>query len=197
MTDGTQKEGHFSGKLYLKGIGDPILSADNYDKIANNLAALGIRKIDGNLVLDDTSFDSIALGPGWMIDDEDKYFEAQISALTFSPNADFNAGTVIIDVSATRTGNSTPGNNVVKVINSVVNGNASAVIVTRARGSNDIYVSGYSKGWRFDTKIVWRINAFFLIVSDTFQTMLRRYGIKVADHTVVGGPHQYRHCCTS
>ncbi len=83
MTDGTQKEGHFSGKLYLKGIGDPILSADNYDKIANNLAALGIRKIDGNLVLDDTSFDSIALGPGWMIDDEDKYFEAQISALTF------------------------------------------------------------------------------------------------------------------
>ncbi|MCH7234565.1 D-alanyl-D-alanine carboxypeptidase [Xylella fastidiosa subsp. multiplex] len=154
MTDGTQKEGHFSGKLYLKGIGDPILSADNYDKIANNLAALGIRKIDGNLVLDDTSFDSIALGPGWMIDDEDKYFEAQISALTFSPNADFNAGTVIIDVSATRTGNSTPGNNVVKVINSVVNDNASAVIVTRARGSNDIYVSGYSKGWRFDTKIV-------------------------------------------
>ncbi len=74
--------GYFSGKLYLKGIGDPILSADNYDKIANNLAALGIRKIDGNLVLDDTSFDSIALGPGWMIDDEDKYFEAQISALT-------------------------------------------------------------------------------------------------------------------
>lgn len=46
--------------------------------------------------------------------------------------------TVIIDVSATRTGNSTPGNNVVKVINSVVNGNASAIIVTRARGSNDI-----------------------------------------------------------
>lgn len=46
--------------------------------------------------------------------------------------------TVIIDVSATRTGNSKPGNNVVKVINSVVNGNASAVIVTRARGSNDI-----------------------------------------------------------
>ncbi|UIN27862.1 D-alanyl-D-alanine carboxypeptidase [Xylella fastidiosa subsp. morus] len=82
MTDGTQKEGYFSGKLYLKGIVDPILSADNYDKIANNLAALGIRKIDGNLVLDDTSFDSIALGPGWMIDDEDKYFEAQISALT-------------------------------------------------------------------------------------------------------------------
>ncbi|HHW4674157.1 MAG TPA: D-alanyl-D-alanine carboxypeptidase/D-alanyl-D-alanine endopeptidase [Xylella fastidiosa subsp. pauca] len=191
MTDGTQKKGHLSGNLYLKEIGDPTLSADDYDKLANDLAARGIRKIDGNLVLDDTSFDSIALCLGWMIDDEDKYFEAQISALTFSPNADFNAGAVIIDVSAARTGNSTteitvlPRNNVVKMINRVVNGNTSAITVSRARGSNDIYVSGTVKAGDSIQELcsVWMPS---LIVSDIFQSALKRHGIEVAGHAVVG-----------
>lgn len=177
--------------MYLKEIGDPTLSADDYDKLANDLAARGIRKIDGNLVLDDTSFDSIALCLGWMIDDEDKYFEAQISALTFSPNADFNAGVVIIDVSVARTGNSTteitvlPRNNVVKMINRVVNGNTSAITVSRARGSNDIYVSGTVKAGDSIQELcsVWMPS---LIVSDIFQSALKRHGIEVAGHAVVG-----------
>ncbi|MCD8455514.1 D-alanyl-D-alanine carboxypeptidase/D-alanyl-D-alanine-endopeptidase [Xylella taiwanensis] len=191
MTDGIQREGHLAGNLYLKGTGDPTLSADDYDSLASDLAARGISKIDDNLVLDDTWFDSIALGSGWMIDDEDKYFAAQIAALTFSPNADFDAGSVIIDVSAVETGNSapritvSPRNNVVKVISRVVNGNTSAVTISRARGSNDIYVSGTVKPGDSiqELRSVWRPS---LIVSDIFQIALKRHGIEVAGHAVVG-----------
>ncbi|HHW4672794.1 MAG TPA: D-alanyl-D-alanine carboxypeptidase/D-alanyl-D-alanine endopeptidase, partial [Xylella fastidiosa subsp. pauca] len=78
-----------------------------------------------------------------------------------------------------------PRNNVVKMINRVVNGNTSAITVSRARGSNDIYVSGTVKAGDSIQELcsVWMPS---LIVSDIFQSALKRHGIEVAGHAVVG-----------
>lgn len=50
--------GVIEGDLYLRGRGDPMLSAANLDELAAELRARGVRTIEGRLVLDATYFDN-------------------------------------------------------------------------------------------------------------------------------------------
>ena len=50
--------GVIEGDLYLRGRGDPLLSAAQLDELAAELAARGVRTIEGRLVLDATYFDN-------------------------------------------------------------------------------------------------------------------------------------------
>lgn len=49
--------GVIEGDLYLRGRGDPLLSAGNLESLADELVARGVRRIDGQLVLDTSYFD--------------------------------------------------------------------------------------------------------------------------------------------
>src|SRR5258705_489035 len=73
--------------------------APAWDALAAKVAAGGIRFVRGNLVADDTWFDSLRLAPGWAWDDEPFSYNAQISALTAAPDTDFDAGSIIVKVS--------------------------------------------------------------------------------------------------
>ena len=72
-----------------------MLAAD-YDALAAQVAADGVRVVTGNLVADDTRYDRTRLGPDWTWDDEPYYYAAQVSALTVAPDTDYDAGTVIV-----------------------------------------------------------------------------------------------------
>lgn len=50
--DGTVGNGRIQGDLYLRGGGDPFLSADNLQVMADNLASRGITAIDGQFFYD-------------------------------------------------------------------------------------------------------------------------------------------------
>ncbi len=50
--------GKVKGNLYLRGRGDPTLSAGDLKQLAADVAARGIRSIDGDLVVDATYFDA-------------------------------------------------------------------------------------------------------------------------------------------
>lgn len=84
------------GDLYLRGSGDPTMLAADYDRLAERVAATGIREIEGRLLTDDSFFDDVRLGTGWAWDDEPYYYAAGVSALTVAPNEDYDAGTVIV-----------------------------------------------------------------------------------------------------
>lgn len=95
-------DGHLHGSLRLIGGGDPTLSGRAYpynghtersdpplrtlDDLAAQVAASGIRALDGTVVADDTLFVYERYGPGWGQDDLMWDYGAPVSALTVNDN---------------------------------------------------------------------------------------------------------------
>lgn len=96
LTSGTVTGGVLTGDVYLKGYGDPTTLQQDYQSLADQIAAAGITSVHGDLVTDDRYFDSQRLGNFWSWDDEPYYYSAQTSALTVAPNTDYDSGTVIV-----------------------------------------------------------------------------------------------------
>ncbi len=74
------------GNLYLKGYGNPDLTTDDFRHIVSELKSKGIRKISGDMICDDTYFDDLYQGYGWMWDDMNAPDFAPISALSVNGN---------------------------------------------------------------------------------------------------------------
>lgn len=87
-------DGVLHGDLIVYGRGDPSLSArfnnDDYGKamepVLHALAAAGIKKVEGNLVGDDSYFRGPEYGSDWTWDDLQNYYGAPASALSFQDN---------------------------------------------------------------------------------------------------------------
>lgn len=73
------------GNLCLKGFGDPLLTTEDLDTLAQNISK-NIKTITGELVGDISYFDDNFWGKGWMWDDEPEAFSASISALSINSN---------------------------------------------------------------------------------------------------------------
>jgi D-alanyl-D-alanine carboxypeptidase/D-alanyl-D-alanine-endopeptidase (penicillin-binding protein 4) len=56
LTDGVLKNGLLQGSLYLKGCGDPSFTAEKLPALVEQLSAKNIKRIQGNLVVDNFRF---------------------------------------------------------------------------------------------------------------------------------------------
>jgi serine-type D-Ala-D-Ala carboxypeptidase/endopeptidase (penicillin-binding protein 4) len=65
FSDGYMDGATWHGNLYLKGFGDPTLSSLDLDRLATQIAELGVRRIDGRVVGDESWFDPVRTAPGW------------------------------------------------------------------------------------------------------------------------------------
>ncbi len=74
------------GNLYLKGFANPDLTSEDLWWMVQKLKELGINKITGNLICDESYLDDWYLGHGWMWDDASAWYYALISALTVNDN---------------------------------------------------------------------------------------------------------------
>jgi len=150
LTNGSVTKGTLYGNLYLRGRGDPTLLKKDFDHFASMLANRGVKKLSGNIIGDDTWYDANRLSPGIAKDDESYYYAAQISALSVSPNADYDAGSVIVEAKPSISGRNakatvTPATNVVRVINqskTVPKGYKNTLKIKRQYGTNKIYITG-------------------------------------------------------
>lgn len=87
-------EGILKGNLIIKGSGDPTLaprysngdSRSFFRDWADSLLSKGIKKIEGDIIGDESYFQTDPLGYGWQWDDEPYWYSAQISALSFNDN---------------------------------------------------------------------------------------------------------------
>ncbi|HEX6839860.1 MAG TPA: D-alanyl-D-alanine carboxypeptidase, partial [Polyangia bacterium] len=79
--------GELKGRLYLKGHGDPTLVVEDLWRVVTDLYAGGLRKVSGDLVVDDTFFDDVRVGPGFEQKQEDLPFRAPNGALSLNYNA--------------------------------------------------------------------------------------------------------------
>jgi serine-type D-Ala-D-Ala carboxypeptidase/endopeptidase (penicillin-binding protein 4) len=145
--------GTLKGNLMIYGRGDPTMAARLYggdyfkglEPLVNQLINAGVRRIEGDIVADESFFRGPRLGSGWEWDDLQEYYGAEVSALTINDNA--------VDLfvkPATRTGlpcviTTGPPTSFVTVINrtqTVAKGSESRIVVYRPVGENIIYVSG-------------------------------------------------------
>ncbi|SBT52612.1 D-alanyl-D-alanine carboxypeptidase/D-alanyl-D-alanine endopeptidase [Micromonospora auratinigra] len=193
---GRRRAGLLSGNLYLRGGGDPTMLAADYDRLAAQVAAEGVRVVTGNLVADDTRYDRTRLGPDWTWDDESAYYAAQVSALTVAPDTDYDAGTVIVHAAPGGTAGArpeitmTPANGWLRIDNraeTVATGETS-ISFEREHGGNTIVVTGQiavGDAPESDWVTVWEPTGY---AADIFRTALQRHGVRVLGRTVLGQP---------
>lgn len=150
-TDGKIKDGTLDGHLYVKGKGDPTLLEKDLIQFAKEIKAKGIQKISGNLIGDDTWYDDVRYSQDLNWSDEYNYTGAAVSALTISPNEDYDAGTVILNVKgASKVGESpqvtiSPETDFVTIVNkaeTVSSSDVNGITVEREHGTNNLIVEG-------------------------------------------------------
>ncbi len=78
--------GTVHGNLYLRGYGNPDLTTNDLDLLAQRVADAGVRRVLGDLVVDISFFDSLQWGTGWMWDDDPAPYQAYVSPLSLNKN---------------------------------------------------------------------------------------------------------------
>ncbi len=145
--------GVVSGRLYLKGSGDPTLLERDLTALAGVLRSKGVTRVTGDVVADASAFDEVRYSPYWSTSYASSYYAAQVSALTLAPSTDYDAGTVIVTAAPGATASSAPRLTVtpasaashVRVVNRArtsATGTATTISVTRAAGTNTLTVTG-------------------------------------------------------
>ena len=182
--------GVVSGNLYLVGTGDPTLLDRDLVALAKSLRARGITRVTGAVVADPSAFDSQLWNPYWNKSYESEYYAAQVSALTLSPNTDYDAGTVIIS--------NAPGKKVgdpiylgvhpaaartyTKVVNRATTGavgTASTLTVQRLSGTNTIVLKGRVPLRRAVSNARVTINHPEMFAAHALKVHLAEVGIRV------------------
>jgi serine-type D-Ala-D-Ala carboxypeptidase/endopeptidase (penicillin-binding protein 4) len=78
--------GELRGDLYLKTSGDPTLSTQDLNALAAGLAATGLRRVRGGLVVDASAFDGGAVPPAFEQKTDSAAFRAPSSAASLNGN---------------------------------------------------------------------------------------------------------------
>jgi D-alanyl-D-alanine carboxypeptidase/D-alanyl-D-alanine-endopeptidase (penicillin-binding protein 4) len=152
-TNGTiLPDGTLSGDLILVGHGDPnlmdlskeLLDRSGLQELAERLKALGIKKIQGNVIGDDGYFEFTTRSKGWATQDLRTIYGAPISALSINSNA------CVVHVRATKLNRLAqvslePQTSYYQIRNLAVTGRAGARRTVRASvvpGTTRIVISG-------------------------------------------------------
>ena len=194
LADGKVNEGTLKGDLYLKGKGDPTLLKEDFDQLAEAVKKAGIRVVNGNLIADDSWYDNVRLSQDLNWSDESFYTGSQISALTASPNTDYDSGTVIVAVNPGSEGEPAkvtldPYTDYVTIVNkakTVAEGGKKDITIEREHGTNNIIVEGtipvkgtQSRSW----VAVWEPTGYAL---DLFKKSLEEAGVQFTGHSKAG-----------
>jgi D-alanyl-D-alanine carboxypeptidase/D-alanyl-D-alanine-endopeptidase (penicillin-binding protein 4) len=145
--------GTIRGDLIIYGRGDPSFAAsfnngDYYkaiDDFAARIAAAGVRRVEGNIVGDESYFTGSRLGYGWEWDDLQWYYGAEVSALTVNDNSldlFVKPGQEIGSQAIITTGPVTPLVTIINHVTTAPRGTRRNVTVVRPLGTNTLEVSG-------------------------------------------------------
>ncbi len=85
-TQGFNRKKHIVQDLFLIGQGDPTLTDMDLATLAHELLQLGVKNIEGDIVIDASVFDDVYYGNGWMWDDASHGFSAPISGVNVNQN---------------------------------------------------------------------------------------------------------------
>lgn len=150
-TDGTLHEnGVLDGNIYIKGTGDPTFLYKDFQNFARELKAVGVKRVNGYVLGDDTRFTGDMFPPGSVPHEQYEGYAAASTAITMSPNTNYNAGTIEFSVHASAPGwkpyfAAQPSFGGMTVENKAMTGKAgtrNTISVKRAAGSKKIVITG-------------------------------------------------------
>lgn len=158
--DNIDGDGVVDGNLYIRGQADPSLGTEDLRALAADIALYGVTSIRGQIVVDDSYFDSDILPPHFDEQpDENAAFRAPIGAASLN----FNAIAFVVTPSHTGSG---PAQVVVDPPTDYVK--LSAAVETVSRGRTRLRMESEVKGKRLEVKIIGQIR------SDQYPYRLRR-----------------------
>ncbi|MFW5878756.1 MAG: D-alanyl-D-alanine carboxypeptidase/D-alanyl-D-alanine-endopeptidase [Myxococcota bacterium] len=79
--------GVIRGNIYIKGFGDPSFVTERMVRLVLDLWNMGVRRITGDVVVDDSFFDQRREGPGWEQETSDRPYIAPVGAVSLNRNA--------------------------------------------------------------------------------------------------------------
>lgn len=145
--------GVLKGDLTILGRGDPSMAArfnngdyfKGIDDLATKISSSGVKRIEGDLIGDDSYFVGPQYGSGWEWEDLTWYYGAEISALTVNDNAldlFIKPGPQVGSVATITTG---PPDPLLVITNQVVTsakGTRRSITVYRGLGKDSVVISG-------------------------------------------------------
>ena len=145
--------GTVRGDLIVYGRGDPSIAArfnnGDYQRVIDDLAAriqaAGVKRVEGDLIGDESYFTGAPFPVGWSWDDLTWYFGAEVSALSVNDNAldlFVKPGATVGASCTVTTGPPTPLVTITNRATTAPAGTKRAVSVYRALGENVIEVGG-------------------------------------------------------
>ena len=145
--------GTIRGDLTIYGRGDPSIAArfnnGNYfkaiDDLAARIVAAGVKRVEGDLVGDETYFTGPQYGSGWEWDDLQWWYGAEVSALTVNDNAldlSIKPGMQVGTRAIVTTGPPDPLLTIVNKVKTAPKGTKRDLAAYRALASDEVEISG-------------------------------------------------------
>ena len=146
-------DGVVKGDLTIFGRGDPSIAArfnngdymKGIDELANRIVAAGVKRVEGDLVGDETYFVGPKYGSGWDWEDLTWYYGAEVTPLTINDNAldlFVKPGPGIGSRANITTGPPDPLLTIVNEVTTAGRGTRRQITVHRGLGENKIIISG-------------------------------------------------------
>ncbi|WP_462413264.1 D-alanyl-D-alanine carboxypeptidase/D-alanyl-D-alanine endopeptidase [Neobacillus sp. Marseille-QA0830] len=189
LTGNLSQDGILNGDIILKGYGDPTLTVNQLDAMAKTLTEQGIHKVNGNIIVDESYFDDQYLGENWMWDDENFYYNMEMSALSVRENiVDVNVkpGSAVGEPAKVSI---SPAPDYMTVVNTAttVAGNKASLTIDRTLGKNEIAVSGtigkdYSPNGYTQARTIHDPASF---TGTVFRDLLKDHGITFKDKSAI------------
>ena len=187
--------GELPGDLYLRGSGDPTLNTEALGDLAAAVAAQGLKRVRGGLVVDASFFDGGALGPAYEQKTDSAAFRSPSSAASLNGNA-----VVVTIIPGPRAGAParitleplSPYFTVAgRIVTAGMSGPAVPLVETDQQGEQTrVIVSGRVRLGSEPRVFLRRIIHPELFLGQTFQQVLRKRGITVDKPLRIGAVPQ-------
>lgn len=78
-----------TGNVYIKGLGNSVFSSEDLDSLVSEIGKMGITKITGDIIGDDTFFDDVYTRDDWIKDEKANVKLPPVSALVIDRNTKY------------------------------------------------------------------------------------------------------------
>ncbi len=151
LTDGKITNGVLRGNLIIIGSGDPTISGhfnggyitEVFDNWSKALSQMGVARMEGDILADNSYFAESGYGRGWQLDDLDHCYAAARDALSFNNNC------IAVEVHAAHASGSPavirmePETQYLKVTNAVVSSDPGQISITGTMTEGGILLTGH------------------------------------------------------